>query len=383
LSNEQRAGILQDSSNEGDTEAVTVQLSPHAAQRAPAVLSPSSRSGPTWTEADLSRAWEAMAGATHVLIPTHVNTDGDGISSALAMAEIVHVAHPTARVTTCISDGKLPPMLDFIPGVETMARYTGLPLPLDDVDLIIAPDVPEVRRFGPLYEAYQSLFTRVPVIIVDHHVPRGDEPAIARFIDTRVIAADSLIVRLCGQWGVPLTPLLATLLLTGMSSDSSSFMRVEGNGAPTFETLAVLCNAGADYTLVMDGLRRRKTPGSVAIWGALLSRAAWIGHVLWTEVTPAVLMETGADESDGEGVINWLVGTRDVGAAAIFYQGQGNWRASLRSTTPAVDVAAFARRYGGGGHVMASGCTFAGGTVERDAFLAALVEYTEAGLARG
>ena len=199
--------------------------------------------------------------------------------------------------------------------------------------------------------------------------------AIARFIDTRVIAADSLIVRLCGQWGVPLTPLLATLLLTGMSSDSSSFMRVEGNGAPTFETLAVLCNAGADYTLVMDGLRRRKTPGSVAIWGALLSRAAWIGHVLWTEVTPAVLMETGADESDGEGVINWLVGTRDVGAAAIFYQGQGNWRASLRSTTPAVDVAAFARRYGGGGHVMASGCTFAGGTVERDAFLAALVEY--------
>jgi hypothetical protein len=32
--------------------------------------------------------------------------------------------------------------------------------------------------------------------------------------------------------------------------------------------------------------------------------------------------------------------------------------------------------------VMASGCTFAGGTPERDAFLAALVEYTEAGLMR-
>ncbi|MHB8648308.1 MAG: hypothetical protein ACYDAR_21210, partial [Thermomicrobiales bacterium] len=52
------------------------QLSPQSS-----VLSPSSRSGPTWTEADLSRAWEAMARATHVLIPTHVNTDGDGISS--------------------------------------------------------------------------------------------------------------------------------------------------------------------------------------------------------------------------------------------------------------------------------------------------------------
>jgi phosphoesterase RecJ-like protein len=362
--------------------AATTQLSPHAAQRAPALRSPSSRSGPTWNEADLRRAWEAMAGATHVLIPTHVNTDGDGISSALAMAEIARAANPAVRVTTCIPDGKMPPTLDFIPGVETMARYTGVPLPLDDVDLIIAPDVPEVRRFGPLYEAYKDLFARVPTIIVDHHVPRGEEPALARFIDTSVIAADSLIVRLCGQWGVPLTPRLATLLLTGMSSDSSSFMRVEGNGAPTFETLAALCDAGADYAGVMDGLRRRKTPGSVAIWGALLGRAAWIEHVLWTEVTPAVLMETGADESDGEGVINWLVGTRSVGAAAIFYQGQGSWRASLRSTTPAVDVAAFARQYGGGGHVMASGCTFAGDLPERDAFLAALVAYTEAGLAR-
>jgi len=350
------------------------------------VLSPQSspsRSGPTWAEADLARAWEAMAGATHVLIPTHVNTDGDGISSSLAMAAIVRAANPTARVTTCIPDGKLPPTLDFIPGVEMMARYTGLPLPLDDVDLVIAPDVPEVRRFGPLYEAYRDLFARVPVIIVDHHVPRGDERAIARFIDTSVIAAGSLIVRLCGQWGVPLTPLLATLLLTGMSSDSSSFMRVEGNGAPTFATLAALCEAGADYTLVMDGLHRRKTPGMVAVWGALLSRATWIKHVLWTEVTPAVLIETGAEESAGEGVVNWIVGTRGVGAAAIFYQGAGSWRASLRSTTPAVDVAAFARQYGGGGHVMASGCTFAGGIPERDAFLAALVDYTEAGLAKG
>jgi hypothetical protein len=31
---------------------------------------------------------------------------------------------------------------------------------------------------------------------------------------------------------------------------------------------------------------------------------------------------------------------------------------------------------------MASGCTFAGGIPERDAFLAALVAYTEAGLAQ-
>lgn len=322
-----------------------------------------------------------MAAARHVLIPTHVNTDGDGVSSALAMAIVVRAANPMARVTTCLPDGKLPPLLDFVPGVQTMARYTGQPLPLDDVDLIIAPDVPEVRRHGPLYDAYRDLYARVPVILIDHHIPRAAEPALARFIDTTCIAVDSLIVRLCAAWGVPLTPPLATLLLIGITSDSGSFQRVEGNGAPTFRMLADLCDAGADVASVMEGLRRRKTPGMIALWGALLSHARWEEHVLWTEVTPAVLQATGADESDGEGVINWIVGTRGVRAAAIFYRLPDGWRVGLRSTTPAVDVAAFARRYGGGGHVQASGCTIPGGVAARDALLAALVAYTQQGLA--
>lgn len=345
------------------------------------VTAPSTQSGPTWDAADLKRAWDAMAAAQHVLISTHVNTDGDGVSSALAMGEIVRAANPAARVTTMIPDGNLPPTLDFIPGVDTMVPYTGQALPLDDVDLIIAPDVPEVRRFGKLYQDYASLFNRVPVIIVDHHVPRGEERAIARFIDTTVIAAQSLIYRLTQQWGVPLTPKLATLLLTGMVTDSGSFERVEGNGAPTFRTVADLCDAGGDIRLVMTGTQRRKMPGQVAAWGAILSHAKWVKRVLWTEFTPEMIAATGANETDGEGVINWLVGTRGVGAAVIFYrQGEG-WRVGLRSNTPQVDVAAFARRYGGGGHVMASGATFPGGIAERDAFLADLVEYTEAALA--
>ncbi len=349
---------------------------------APAVFT---RSGPTWDEHGLEQAWAAMAAARHVLIPTHINTDGDSVSSVLTMAEIARAANPAVRVSCVISDGNLPPTLDWVPGVETMIRYTGGPLPLDDVDLIIAPDVPEVRRFGPLYEAYRDLFARTPVLLVDHHVPRGDEPALVRFTDTSVIAVQSLVHRLIGQFGrgrVAITPHIATLLLVGMVTDSGSFQRVEGNGAPTFRAVADLCDAGGDLALVMDGTNLRKTPGMVAAWGAMINRARWAGPVLWTELTPAMLEGTGANETDGEGVINWLVGTRGVGASAIFYRQEGGWRAGLRSTTPAVDVSAFARRYGGGGHVQASGCTFAGGEAERDAFLQSLVEYTEAGLRR-
>lgn len=343
---------------------------------------PTTRSGPTWAAADLQRAWDAMASARHVLISTHINTDGDGVSSALVMAEIAHVANPAMQVTTIIPDGNMPPTLDFVPGIETMVCYTGQSLPLDDVDLIIAPDVPEVRRFGKFYDDHAALFARVPTIIVDHHVARGEEQAIAQFIDTSVIAVQSLIYRLIGQWGVTITPKMATLLLTGMVTDSGSFQRVEGNGAPTFRVVADLCDAGGDIALVMDGTRRRKMPGTVAAWGAILGHATWAGPVLWTEFTPEMIAATGANEVDGEGVINWLVGTRGVVTAAIFYRNRENegWRVGLRSTTPKVDVSAFARRYGGGGHVMASGCTFPGGLVERGVFLAALVEYAEAGL---
>ena len=82
-----------------------------------------------------------------------------------------------------------------------------------------------------------------------------------------------------------------------------------------------------------------------------------------------MLAEAGATESETGGVINFLTGTIGARVTVLLHRGEHEWRAGLRTLVEAVDVAAIAEQFGGGGHRKASGCRIPGGEAERDAFL--------------
>lgn len=61
-----------------------------------------------------------------------------------------------------------------------------------------------------------------------------------------------------------------------------------------------------------------------------------------------------------EGIVNHLQNTKGVEVAILLYQTSvGEYKVSLRSNGK-VDVAAVASYFGGGGHVLAAGCTVQG-----------------------
>ena len=68
----------------------------------------------------------------------------------------------------------------------------------------------------------------------------------------------------------------------------------------------------------------------------------------------------GITPVDLEGIVSELMNTRGVDAA-IFLSEIGNlmWKVSLRSSEN-VDVSTIAARFGGGGHMRASGCRMQG-----------------------
>ena len=82
-----------------------------------------------------------------------------------------------------------------------------------------------------------------------------------------------------------------------------------------------------------------------------------------------MLAAADASESGSGGVINFLTGTAGAHATVLLNRGEGEWRVGLRTLVEAVDVAAIAERFGGGGHRKAAGCRIVGDEAERDAFL--------------
>ena len=92
--------------------------------------------------------------------------------------------------------------------------------------------------------------------------------------------------------------------------------------------------------------------------------------------------EAGGTYDDTEGLINLPLTVREIRASAFFKELTPNeYRVSLRSKG-SIDVAAVAKRFGGGGHKNAAGCSVSGTYVEaRQAVVAAMGPAIADGLA--
>lgn len=317
--------------------------------------------------------WPAIAAARRIVSPFHIHADPDAVGSALGVAHLL--AGAGKEVAVHASDGDLPATLAFLPGAERIVRSAGGPLP--PADLILALDSSDPSRLGDLYEANRGRFVAGPTLAIDHHVTNtrfgvvaGAPPDAANFVDPEAAATAEMVYLLARAWDLPLTPAAATCLLTGLYGDTLG-LQTSSTTPRTLRVAADLLAAGADLTAIVNQLYRARPFAAVKLWGAVLSRAAWCGQVLWSQITPETLAAAGATDGESGGAINFLTGTTGARVTVLLHRDgeRDEWRAGLRTLTDGVDVARIAAHFGGGGHRKAAGCRIPGGDAERDAFL--------------
>ena len=102
--------------------------------------------------------------ARTVLTVCHENPEADALGSALAHALIVELLG--GRATPMCAD-PVPPMYDFMPGIE---RFRTAPDPALDYDLIVVGDCGDLERVGRVLVDHADLFGRLPIVDIDHHV---------------------------------------------------------------------------------------------------------------------------------------------------------------------------------------------------------------------
>jgi phosphoesterase RecJ-like protein len=315
-----------------------------------------------------ARLWPPLARAQRIICPFHINSDPDAVGSALGA---YHLLTGIGKdVTVYASDGDFPRITRFLPGADTIVRYAGEALPA--ADLILALDSSDEGRLGALYANNAARFTAGPTMMIDHHVTNslfGTDGA--NFVDASAAATAEMLTLLARAWNIPIAPAAATCLLAGLYGDTLG-LQTTSVTPRTYQVAGDLLAAGADLTAIVNHFYRSRPFTTIKLWGAILAAATWQGDVVWSQVTPTMLTEAGAEESDTGGVINFLTGAAGARAIVLLYRGDNEWRAGLRTLVDDVDVAAIAARFGGGGHRKAAGCRIEGGDAERDAFLRAV-----------
>lgn len=320
-----------------------------------------------------SAAFDLLRQSSCVLLPTHQNVDADSLSSVLALKLALEQVGIHSEVL--ITDGEVPHSLEFLPGIEDVLLYGIDELPAYDV--LLLADHSDRTRGGDFYRDDPSRTNgEVPMINIDHHVT-NDQFGTVNIVQGSAASTTEILTDVLAVWGTVLTRDIAQCLLAGIYGDTLG-LRTESTTARTMRTSADLVDNGGNPVPIVNALFRLKPKSSVCLWRSALRGVSWTGDLIWTELTQKVFDDCGAQRSEAEGMVNFLVGTEGSRAAAILYATSSGWRVSMRSMTEDVDVAKISSHFGGGGHPRAAGLQIEGDEDAKQGFLETVAEMIKA-----
>ncbi len=287
--------------------------------------------------------------ANKAAIFCHARPDGDALGSGLSLCLAMRAAGKTAEF---VCEDAPPEKFFFIPEM----REVKTSLPQDDYDLYIAVDCADVARMGEFGHAFSRF--RGDTVCIDHHI---SNKGFAKLNCVRVCSATCEIMpEVLSAAGFEITAPMSNALMLGLITDSGTFTHSDVT-AHTFNVAAELRSAGADVNKINYEMFSRQKKARALLFSRALSnlRFALDDRLAFILVTQSALDETGANRSMTEGFVDFPLSVDGVEVAiALLEMKRGQYKASLRSKR--VDVNAVAATFGGGGHVLASGCMLFG-----------------------
>lgn len=292
--------------------------------------------------------YEEVKSYQRIGIGGHVRPDGDCIGASLGLYYYLSKRLPTADIYVFLEQ----PGNSFrnIPGLENIYSeedYRGW----EAVDVFIALDtIPE--RLGAALDLYKRA---EKTIVIDHHISNPADDAMVNYVVQDASATSELIVDVADKSYLDET--IAQLLYMGMAHDTGVF-RYSNTSPKTLRTAADLLEYGFDFPKLIDETFYEKTYLQNQILGRIVldSRRYMDGRIIVGSADESFIKMFNARKEDFEGVVNQLRITQGVECAVFLYEKEkGYLKCSLRASSDLVDVAEIAVKFGGGGHIRASG----------------------------
>lgn len=300
---------------------------------------------------ELSRLLPQIKEAERILLVTHLQPDGDAIGSMLALNELLKRFN---KETLMLCQDPVPQNLRILPGwqnVKNAADYKALGQP--QFDLAIAVDASDYARMGDCGPFFSSC---PKTIKIDHHVT-NEQFAQINYVDVEVAASGVLICRLFDAFDQPFSREAALCLYASLSTDTGNFNHGKMT-AEFFGFMARLMEADLPIVEAARVLHLVKYPAFIRILGHCLESLRYYADKRLTVMTlrKSDFAELDANMEQVEGVVNYGLNIAGVEITFLATETNEGVKMSLRCIPPH-NVAKAAQHFGGGGHVLASGCT--------------------------
>lgn len=302
------------------------------------------------TESTFVPQWQAAAdavrGAQTILVIAHIAPDGDAIGSLLAIAEPLRAL---GKDVTAVVDDGIPPELRFVPGSDSVVSS----LTEGAFDLMIAVDSSDRERMGAA-GAYGLAHSKRSINL-DHH-PTNTGYGDIQLVVPCAVAAVEVAYDFLHHVGIEITCDVAYALLTGLVTDTQGF-RVNATNSRTLEIAQDLMNRGAPLAQIMADTLNSRPFEEVELWRRVLPTVRLDRGLIFASISQLDIDSVGLPKMTDGGLVNYLVNVDRANISIVFKElPERQVEVSFRAK-PGYDVARLAYNLGGGGHVLASGCT--------------------------
>ncbi|MBW7997577.1 MAG: bifunctional oligoribonuclease/PAP phosphatase NrnA [Candidatus Glassbacteria bacterium] len=310
--------------------------------------------------------WESVKKAIgdngKFLLCTHRDPDADGIGSELALWRALE---QMGKQCVVLNPDSLPAALDFLDpggvvrgfdktGPEESCRL------LDETEVIFFLDASQWGRLRPMDGEVMARAGKV--LCIDHH-PADEALTPGSVIRDSYSSTGELVYDLLKDLGHPLDGAIAFSLYTALVKDTGSF-RFENTAGPVFRMateLSAFDEVRPNY--VYGLLFERSSIAGVKALGKVLNTLglAYDNRLAHISLTAEIMEQTGATLEETETFVDVIRALDPVELCIYFRElDGGRIKVSFRSKSAGINVNTLAEKFGGGGHLRASGAVIEG-----------------------
>lgn len=294
---------------------------------------------------ELKEAGKILLGSKKIALTAHVSPDGDAIGSVLALAQIL--TDFGKDVTILVDD--IIKGFKFLPNVDKIKIEKDIDAIQEpwQFDLLCVLDCSTLDRIGRVAQCVKAQH----ILNIDHHVSNGGFAEYS-YIDDKAAATAEILCELVDVMQWKISPLTATYLYVGLSTDCGSFKYSNVTGK-TMRCGAMLVEAGAKPNEINEALDVMTKP----TMAELLVTLPTLTYVADGKIAYMYIDNVKYDKTaNTDYFVNYCRYIEGVEVALFFKEVEPNVvRVSMRSS--GFDLAEVAVKFGGGGHHCAAGCT--------------------------
>ncbi|MBI5474870.1 MAG: bifunctional oligoribonuclease/PAP phosphatase NrnA [Ignavibacteriae bacterium] len=313
----------------------------------------------------MTQTLEAVARILHqqnsFVLTTHVNPDGDGLGSEVALAEWLA---SRGKQVTILNHSATPDFYLFLDPKKRIRKFSEAAdaQSLASSEVIIVLDTNHTDRLRSMES--RVLASSAIKICIDHHL--DPQPFAQHYIiDDEATSTGEIVYRLLLQLDAQgISPLIAQALYCAIMTDTGSF-RFPRVDAETHRIVAHLIECGADPVQIYHRVYEQWSAGRIQLLGDALAslKTEYGGRLAHITITQENLKQTGTNEVDTDNFTIYPMNVAGVVAGIFFLELNDGVKISFRSKGE-IPINELAKMFGGNGHKNAAGarlrnCTLA------------------------